>query len=87
MPKPKYRKPASENTSEIWPRDAAKSRCSDSTNALNVYALPNPTNVTANAAATTYQPWKTRDAPGRFMTMLLSGSTGCRAAVRIAPWI
>ncbi len=56
MPKPKYRKPASENTSEIWPRDAAKSRCSDSTNALNVYALPNPTNVTANAAATTYQP-------------------------------
>ena len=56
MPKPKYRKPASENTSEICPRDAAKSRCSDSTNALNVYALPKPTNVTANAAATTYQP-------------------------------
>ena len=55
-PSAKYRKPASENTSDTDPRDAWKSCCSDGTNALNVYALPNPTKQTANAAATTIQP-------------------------------
>ncbi|MCY1526899.1 hypothetical protein D9M68_619440 [compost metagenome] len=35
-PSPKYRKPASENTSDTSPREAPKSRCSASRNALKV---------------------------------------------------
>src|SRR6185436_5564086 len=60
MPRPKYRKPANENTSDTEPRDAENSRSSDSRNALNVYAAPNPRNVIANAATTTNQPRNTR---------------------------
>lgn len=56
MPRPKYRNPASENTSDTEPRDAANSVCSEPTNALKVYALPNPTKVIANTEATTNQP-------------------------------
>lgn len=56
MPTPKYRNPANENTSETEPRDAPKSLSNEATNELNVYALPKPTKVTANAAATMSQP-------------------------------
>ena len=38
------------------PRDAPKSLSNEATNELNVYALPKPTKVTANAAATMSQP-------------------------------
>ena len=48
--------PASENTSDTEPREAANSVCRDPTKALNVYALPNPTQVTVKAPATTNQP-------------------------------
>src|ERR1700722_9341342 len=63
-PSPKYRKPASENTSDTEPREAAKSRCNESTKALKVYALPKPTKVTAKAAAMTNQAENTRGGAG-----------------------
>ena len=56
MPTAKYRNPANENTNETEPRDAPKSLSKEATKELNVYALPKPTKVTANAAATTNQP-------------------------------
>jgi hypothetical protein len=56
IPRPKYKNPASENTNDTDPRDAANSLCRDSTKALKVYALPKPTKVTVKAAATTNQP-------------------------------
>ena len=44
----------------VWlrtePRDAPKSLSKEATKELNVYALPKPTKLTANAAATTNQP-------------------------------
>jgi hypothetical protein len=45
-----------EKTSEIDPREAAKSCCSGSKKALKEYAQPKPTKVTANVPATTNQP-------------------------------
>jgi hypothetical protein len=68
-PRPKYRNPASENTRETEPREAANSCCNGAMKALNVYALPKPRNMIEKAAATTHQPWKRRAKDKRIEVM------------------